>query len=362
MDAFTAFGFAFTFVLSVTVTLATVPLAQYLSRRFGIMSQPGGRRRETAPMPKLGGVAMFAGFSVTVLCAQLLPIERQDPNEVIRLTGLLLGSGVIFLVGLADDIRELNFFFQALGQIAASAIAIAFQIFIEYFNNPLTGQVTPEWDYIVTVTLTLLWLGLMINTVNFLDGVDGLAAGVCAIAGLMLFLNGAFFVTPSQTSVSLLPLALTGTCVAFLLYNFSPARIYMGGGAMYLGFLLGTLSIIGGAKMATILLVMGLPLMDLAWQALNRVRQGRSPFSGDRGHLHFRLLDNGVMTERQLVLGYYIFCAFFGMLTLVLESQWYKLVAFGVMLTLIGVGFALVTRLQRPQSSSENRVSASSSE
>jgi UDP-GlcNAc:undecaprenyl-phosphate GlcNAc-1-phosphate transferase len=124
----------------------------------------------------------------------------------------------------------------------------------------------------------------------------------------------------------------------------------MGGGAMLLGYLLGTLSIIGGAKMAAILLVMGLPLMDVAWQVVNRLRQGRSPFEGDRGHVHFRLLDMG-FSQRQIVLVYYLFCAFFGILTLVIESQFYKFIALAVMLALVALGFVIVSRSRHTDSS-----------
>ena len=297
-------------------------------------------------MPKLGGLAIFAGFTVAVLIAQFLPVPRLDPYELIRLTGLLLGGCIIVVVGLIDDWLELNFFWQAIGQIMACAVAIGFQIFIESFNNPFTGQLTERWPHIVTVALSLFWLGLMINTVNFLDGLDGLAAGVAFIASTLLFVNSAFVVQPVQTSVSLLPLSLMGATLGFLLFNFHPAQVYMGGSAMYLGYLLATLSIIGGAKMAVILLVMGLPLMDLAWQTLDRIRRGKNPFSGDRGHLHFRLLDSGILTHRQIVVIYYLFCAFFGGLTLILESELYKFIAFGVMLALIMIGFALVMRLK----------------
>ncbi|MDW8172521.1 MAG: MraY family glycosyltransferase [Anaerolineae bacterium] len=308
-------------------------------------------------MPKLGGLAIFAGFTIAVISAQQLPVPRLDPYEIIRLTGLLLGGCIIVVVGLIDDWLELNFFWQAIGQIMACATAIAFQIFIESFNNPFTGQLTERWPHIVTVTLSLFWLGLMINTVNFLDGLDGLAAGVAFIAGTLLFVNSAFVVQPAQTSVSLLPLSLMGATLGFLLFNFYPAQVYMGGSAMYLGYLLATLSIIGGAKMATILLVMGLPLMDLAWQALDRIRRGQNPFSGDRGHLHFRLLDSGILTHRQIVVAYYLFCAFFGGLTLVLESELYKFIAFSVMLALIMLGFALVTRLKPTRASSSSETS-----
>lgn len=329
-----------------------MPLAIYLSRYFGIVSQPGGRRRETHPIPKLGGLAMYVAFIITVLAAQFLPVPRMDPNEIIRLAGLLIGSTFIFFMSLLDDLYDFSAVPQGIAQIIAAGIAIAFLIFIESINNPLTGTQTDIFPPIVTISLSMFWLGLMMNTVNFLDGLDGLAGGVAFIAGAMLFINSAFVVQPAQTSVSLLPLALMGVSLGFVLHNFNPARVYMGSnGAFFLGYALGTLSIIGGAKMATILLVMGLPLMDVAWQIVNRMRQGRNPMVGDRGHVHFRLLDMG-FTQRQIVVAYYLFCAFFGVLTLVVASQLFKFLALGVMLSLIAIGFALLSRSYSEDSSS----------
>ncbi len=344
--------FLIVFLLAFSVALVLAPISEWLSYRFKILSVPGGRRRETSPIPKLGGLVIFGGFMIGVIGAQLLPVPRQDPNEVIRMIGLLLGGTVIFIFGVLDDIRDFGFFPQFIGQFIAAAIAIAFQIFIEFFNNPFTGEQTDPWAFAVTVALTLFWLVLMMNTVNFLDGVDGLSGGVALIAGVMLFINSAFRVEPAQISVSLLPLALMGACLGYLIFNWHPAKIMLGGTAHFLGFVLGTLSIIGGAKMATILLVMGLPLMDLAWQVINRLRHGRNPFQGDRGHIHFRLIDSGWMTERQIVVAYYLFCSFFGILTLVISSQFFKFVAFGVMLLLIAIGFIQVGRRTTHQSSS----------
>lgn len=352
MGLFEILAFITVFLLAFSVSLLTIPLAVRLSYRFGALSRPGGRRQESNPMPKLGGLAIFTGFTVAAVAAQFLPVPRFDDYEIFRLTGLLLGGTVIFVFGALDDIHEFGYFSHFLIQIFATAIAILFQVFIEGFNNPFTGSPTDPWPHIVTVALSMFWLILMINTVNFLDGLDGLAAGVAFIAGAMLFLNGAFRLNPPQVSVSLLPLALMGACAGFLLYNFFPARIYMGGGALYLGFILGALSIIGGAKMATILLVMGLPVVDLGWQALSRLVRGQNPFRGDRGHIHFRLLDHGLLSHRQIVLVYYAFCSFFGLLTLILESQLYKFIAFGVMVMLIFVGFALLKYPARDQTSS----------
>ncbi len=349
------------FGLALSTTLLLVPLADWLGKRFGITAKPGGRRLSEADarrVSKLGGVALFGGFVIAALAAQLLPVPRLDGSEIIRLIGLLLGGVIIFIVGLLDDIYELSALAQFLGQSAAAAIAILFQIFIEYFNNPLTGQQTPSWPFIVTVALSYFWLMGMMNTMNWLDGADGLAGGVTLIAGATLFINSAFRVEPAQASVSLLHLALIGTALGFVIYNFYPARIFMGGGATFLGYTLGALAIIGGAKMATILLVMGLPLLDSFWQVVTRLRKGRSPFVGDRGHLHFRLIDMGV-SQRQLVIGYYIFCALFGVLTLITGSQLFKFVALGVMALIVVIGFLLLNRYGRASSPSDSSALAS---
>lgn len=356
MNLTDAGAFLIVFSLAFSLTLLMIPLCERWGQRFGIVSRAGGRRSNEGDLrgvSKLGGVALFVGFTAAVLVAQLLPIPRLDPNEVVRLAGLVLGGVIIFGIGLLDDVFELNAVQIGIGQIVAAAIAVTFQIFIETLNNPFTGNQTDPWPFIVTVTISMFWLGLMMNTTNFMDGLDGLAGGVSFIAGTMLFVNSAFILQPAQTSVSLLPLALMGASLAFVLHNFYPARIFMGGGAYFLGYVLGTLSIIGGAKMATILLVMGLPLMDLVWQAAHRMSRGRNPMQGDRGHIHFRLLDMG-FSQRQIVLTYYAFCAFFGILTLITASQLFKFIAFGTMLLLIAVAFVILTRINQGESSNSS--------
>lgn len=337
-------AFLIVFGLAFATTLGLVPVMGWLGRRVGITAKYGGRRQSDADqrqVSKLGGIAIYAGFILAAVAAQFINVPRFDEAEVIRLTGLVIGATVIMVVGVVDDAFELNAVQLGIAQIIAAGIAIVFQIIIETLNNPLTGQQTDPWPYVVTVSLSMFWLGLMMNTVNFMDGLDGLAAGVALIAGTMLFVHSAFVL--EQLSVSLLPLALMGASAAFLLYNFHPARIIMGGGAYFLGYTLGVLSIIGGAKMATILLVMGLPLMDLAWQATHRIWRGKNPMQGDRGHVHYRLQDMG-FSQRQIVLAYYLFCTLFGVLTLITASQLFKFVALGTMLLLIGAGFALLAR------------------
>jgi UDP-GlcNAc:undecaprenyl-phosphate GlcNAc-1-phosphate transferase len=340
-------AFVITFALGLGVTLLLMPLCDRLGRRLGMATKAGGRRTTEADyrqVSKLGGLALTAGFVAAACAAQVLPVPRFDPNEVARFTGLMLGTLWLAGFGILDDKFELKAVPQLIIQTAAVAIAVGFQIFIEYFNNPLTGVQTDPFPFIVTAALTYAWMMLMMNTINFLDGLDGLAGGVAIIAAVVLFINSAFRL--GQTSVSLLHLALMGAALGFTLHNFHPARIFMGSGAVTLGYIVGALSIIGGAKMATILFVIGLPLLDAVWQGAHRLLRGRSPMRGDRGHLHFRLLDMG-LGQRTIVTIYYLFCACFGVLTLVVESQLFKLIALVVMFALVGVGLMFVTRRGR---------------
>lgn len=353
-------AFAVIFVAAFALSLAITPLAIHLGRRWGLVAKPGGRRQHTGEVPRTGSIPIFVAFFGAVLLSRLLVINpsaahpalpetfivlRFDPKEVIRLTGLLVGGTFIFIAGLLDDWWELSPLPQYFAQLLASAIAVAFLIIIEYVNNPFTGSQTPDFPYLLTATISLFWLGLMINTVNWLDGLDGLASGVVAIACVVLFVNAVFRLNPPQHSVALLPIALLGATLGFLPYNFYPAKIFLGSGAVFLGYVLGILSIIGGAKMASILLVMGLPLLDVAWQVVNRVLRGQNPVLGDRGHLHFRLADLG-LSQNQIVLGYYVFCALFGALALLIPSRLYKFVAILVMGLLSLAGFIWLTRQQ----------------
>lgn len=338
-------SFIAVFGVSLSLSLGLTPLAQQWGQRWGIIDRPRNRHQHTQTISKFGGLAMYAAFTSAAILAQFLPVVRTDDKEVTRLIGLLLGGTFLFVFGLLDDRYDFSALPQFLAQIAAAIIAILFLIIIEGFNNPLTGTLTPEWPYFVTVILTIFWLGFMMNTVNWLDGLDGLATGVCAVAALMVFLHAAFRL--DQVSVSLLPLALLGATLGFLPYNFHPARVFMGSnGALFLGYTIGVLGIIGGAKMATVLLVMGLPLLDVVWQIARRVSAGANPTQGDRGHVHYRLLDLG-LSQRQIVVGYYVFCTVFGGVALVTASRLYKLIALLVMAAVIGVGFAVLSRRTR---------------
>jgi len=290
-----------------------------------------------APTPKLGGVALFVPFLIAVGLSLILypPSVQPEPDlsEPLRLAGLIIGSLIVFLVGVYDDKRELSPWPQLAVQFVAAGVAIYSGIVIHEIASPFGGLVTfPPW---FAIAFTLFWIMGMMNTINWLDGLDGLAAGITVIASLIFFAHSNRL---GQVSIALLPLALAGCTLGFLPYNFYPARLFMGtSGALFLGFALGTLSIIGGAKAATALLVLGIPILDVAWQIVNRLRQRRSPLRGDRGHLHHRLLDMGI-SRRRVVLLFYLLCASFGGLALLLPPGLYKLYA----LLVLGVVAATV--------------------
>ena len=320
-------AFPLVFGVAFVTSLLLTPLTARLGITLGFVDIPGGRRIHPEPRSRLGGVALFVSFVLAVLLTLLLPASllppRHDPKELTRLTGVLLGSAFIFAVGLYDDRFELGPIPQLLAQLGASVIAIAFLVFIERVMNPLTDRLV-IFPFPFTVAFTVFWIAGMINTVNFLDGLDGLAAGVgaivCAVLTLHMWREG-------QHSVALLPLALLGSTLGFLPFNFHPARVFMGScGSFFLGYALGTLSIVAGAKVATILLVMGVPIIDVAWLILQRTRRGRSAFQADRSHLHHRLYDLG-LSQRQVVAIYCGVSAFFGALVFLLPSRLYKLYA-----------------------------------
>jgi UDP-GlcNAc:undecaprenyl-phosphate GlcNAc-1-phosphate transferase len=254
---------------------------------------------------------------------------------------------VVLAVGVIDDRYDLPAWPQFAAQIAAAAIAVAGGILIERVTNPLGFELVDSLVHIpetLAVVFTLFWLIGATNTINFLDGVDGLAAGVVMVAALVLAAHSLLL---GQLTIALLPLALAGACLGFLPYNFQPARITMGTcGSMFLGFSIGALAIIGGAKAATLLLVLGLPVVDTGWTILRRLARGQSPLRGDRTHLHHRLLELG-LGERQIVLGMYLVCLALGVLALVLSTRLAKLYAIGVMAAATIALAILLTYLNR---------------
>lgn len=336
----TELAYLLVFTTATLLALVITPIATHLGRRWGWVDYPGGRRGHRGVVPRTGGIGIFVPFLLALTLGLALGIPTADPNEPRRLLGLVLGSLWMFLVGLADDHWDLSPRLQLAAQGVAGIIAIATLIFIERVNNPLTNQVI-VFPMPVVVVLTLFWTAGMINTVNWLDGLDGLAAGVAAILCAVLAVH---MYRVGQPSVALLPVALLGATIGFLPYNFYPARVFMGSnGAFFLGYALGCLGIMAGARVATVLLVMGIPIADVAWQILDRVRHRRPPVQGDRGHLHFRLVDMG-LPQPVIVVAYWAFCGVFGLLALTVSSRLYKLLALLVLGGIVTLVLAALSR------------------
>ncbi|MEW5986753.1 MAG: MraY family glycosyltransferase [Chloroflexota bacterium] len=305
------FSYLLVFLAAFGCSLVLTPAVRHLALRWQIVAEPGGRRRHSGRLPRLGGLPLLAAYGVGVgLIYWRLPPSGDD---ALRLRGVVLGTLVIFLGGLIDDRWELPALPQFLIQAAGAAVAMAYIVFIEVYTNPFTGELTWITPRILALAVTLFWILAMINAVNWLDGLDGLATGVGAIAALLFAWHSYRL---GQTAVAAFPLALAGALLGFLPYNFSPARIFLGtAGAYFLGYNLATLAILSPAKIATALLVLAVPILDWAWQIFDRLRQRRSPFQGDRGHLHFRLADRGVPV-RWIVLGYYGVAVTFGLVAI----------------------------------------------
>lgn len=282
------------------------PLSMRLAHRWGAVQIPKRERDiHRGAMPRLGGVAIGVAFMVAALLSRTFTVSPPNANEAITFQGLILGSAIMLIFGVLDDKWELPAWPQFAVQFAVAAIAISHDLIIEYFNNPITDSRIPTLPLLATVLLTTFWFVGTMNTVNWLDGLDGLADGVLAIASAVF---AAHMAREGQYSVALLALALFGATVGVLPFNFNPARTFIGSsGSFFLGYALAALAVIAGAKVATLLFVLGLPILDTAWQIVSRLRRGQNPFKGDRGHMHQRLLDAG-FSQKQIVVGYYIFC------------------------------------------------------
>ncbi len=335
--------------IAFTLSLLLTWIAMRAGIRFGIADKPGGRRKHTRITSRLGVLPLFGAFTLTALAGRAFGVPSLDPNEPARFIAFIAGGCIVFALALLDDKFNLPPRWQFALQIAAAFIAIAGQIYIERFTNPLTRELVilpealgPIAGNFVVVTLTLFWFLGMMNTVNFLDGVDGLASTVALIAAGVVAIH---MLREGQFSVALLPIALVGTLLGFLTFNFPPAKIFLGGGALYLGYALACAGIIGGAKIALLLLVMGLPIIDVLWQMIDRVRHGRSPTSSDRGHLHFRLADAGWPAIRIVAL-YATACILFGGAALLPISPLAKLITLAGLFVLVIAG---MLRLPGPE-------------
>ena len=325
--------FVATFAIAWAAALALTPLAARWSRKVGLVDQPRPGEVQHDPIPRAGGHAIYLSFCAAVLASLLF--APRDPGETWRVAGLVLGVAVLVPFAVWDDFQRLGPLPQLLAQLLASLVPLAIGITMSSVSNPFApppfgAQIPlPGW---IAVPATIAWLVLMMNSMNWLDTMDGLAGGVGAIAAVILFLVS---VSLHQGTIALLPLALAGACLGFVPYNFNPARVFMGTtGSMFLGYALGVISIIGGAKIASTVLVLGVPVLDALFVVVQRSLAGRLPWrGGDNAHLIHRLYGVG-FTQRKIALLVYAICALFGWLatSLIRTEKLYAMAALAVVL------------------------------
>lgn len=346
-------------VVSAAVSALLTPLVRWFAVQHGALDRPEAapdRKVHRAPVPLLGGLGPIAAFWLTLGVVRLIQPDALAGLPRTTMLGLGLATVLLAVGGVLDDRRRLTPGRQFVWPLLAAVVATLAGVGIDFITNPFGGllrldhvQVTFGATEVVLWAdlFTVLWLLGMTYTTKFLDGLDGLVAGVTVIGGVILT---AVSLRPEvdQPTTALLAVALAGACLGFLPFNFHPARVFLGeSGALWAGFMLGALAVVSGGKIATALLLMGIPILDVAWVIARRLREGRSPFRGaDRKHLHFRLLDVG-LGHRQAVVSLYALTAAFGVMTLLFRG-WQKVVVLGALVVVMVVlGALLVARAQR---------------
>lgn len=334
------------FVASALVAFLATPVVRRVVHGLRILDQPDERRTHVAPLPRGGGIAVAVAFLVVggglVLFGGALPgMPGNGSVSSLNLLGLFGGGILATVLGALDDRFDLRARWQFVGQLALAAVAVAAGVTVAFIGDPFG----PDRGIIrfaapVGIAFTVVWIVGMINSLNFIDGLDGLSTGIALIAAVTL---GLLSLTPqvNEPLVAVLCFVLAGGLLGFLRWNFHPAVIFQGSaGIMFLGYVLAVLAILGSAKVVVALLVLAVPIIDTFWVIVRRLSSGRSPFSPDRGHIHHRLLDLG-LSHRSTVLLIYLVCATLGVMSLFVSSAT-AVLAFVVALIAFGVvAFAL---------------------
>ncbi len=323
------------------VSCLVTPLVAVVMRRFRILDYPRQERKiHTEPIPLGGGLAIFITFFGLLFLAVTFGFFEFRAISSSELLVIFVGATVLMIGGIWDDAKTLRPRYQIIFPIVASLLAVAAGIAPEVVTNPFGGTINLN-DLIPSLTAGLqganiilfVWLMGMMFTTKFLDGLDGLVAGMVCIGSIVIYLltkQPAWF----QPEVGFLALLLAGSCLGFLIWNFHPAKIFLGeGGSLLTGYLLATIAVISGSKIITTLLVMGVPALDVARVIGARLLKKQSVFVGDSNHLHFQLIKSG-LTQRQAVAVFYSIGLVFGLSTLFL-TNFFKLVAFSIVAVLL---------------------------
>lgn len=324
-------------VLAGLIAFTTTPAVSVLAYKIGAIDVPlDERRMHKKPTPRIGGLAIFAGFVVaTLVFCDVTP----------ELVAIYIGGLIIVAVGVIDDVFRINAWIKLAAQIGVALIAVSQGVVVEFINLFGTYITFGAWS----IPITVLWIVGLTNAINLIDGLDGLACGVSAICStsllLVMILKGEYF-------AAMLTAIVVGSCLGFLPFNSNPAKIFMGDtGAMFLGYTMAVISISGVFKLHTVisfivpLSIFGLPICDTAFAFIRRILHGKSPFSADRGHLHHKLIDMG-FNQKQSVRILYAICAILGTSAIMFTEEHFTraiiIIAAGLVIFLIN--FLIVRR------------------
>ncbi|MBW7475014.1 undecaprenyl/decaprenyl-phosphate alpha-N-acetylglucosaminyl 1-phosphate transferase [Paenibacillus oenotherae] len=340
------------FIVSLTLAVLITPLVIKLAFKIGAIDKPNHRKVHTRIMPRLGGLGIYAAFVGAYFAIKpFIPdglLRNYDTNLI---NALLTGGSIIIVIGVLDDRFELSAKVKLVGQIiAASVVVLGFGVKIDLLNIPFGESMQPVAAWL-SIPLTILWIVGVTNAINLIDGLDGLAAGVSAIAiGTILVMATVMGFVP----VILLSALLLGGVVGFLFFNFHPAKIFMGDtGSLFLGFSLATLSMIGFKQVTVVsflvpLLIIGVPLSDTFFAIVRRWVNKKPIFAPDKGHLHHCLRELG-FSHRRTVLIIYAIAAFFGICAIVQSTivqssaaNWITFVIILVLVFVLQIGAELI--------------------
>ena len=310
---------AITFAIACVVAMIVTPLVRGIAHRYGLLDHPDGRKVHELPTPRLGGVAMAVGFAVAIAVATLASPALSDLGglRASHVLAILAGVGLLLLAGLVDDVRGMRAMLKLGLQIAAAVVAWLLGLRIDAIHSPAASIELG----LLSLPITVAWIVGVINAINLIDGLDGLAAGVS------LTVLGAFgLIAAVDRADPTLPIiaATAGAAAGFLAYNLHPASIHMGDtGAMFLGFVVAAIGIsltqdgIGQRSPWVPLVALALPLADMVWAIIRRTAKGEPFFMPDRGHIHHQLLRAG-LTQRDAMLLLTAVSAGFGLLAVLL--------------------------------------------
>jgi len=349
---------ALVFLATLVATAFFVSRVRGIAVQMGLLGRVGARHLAPAAIPRLGGVGIFLGVCVGIGVSFVLPVTRYA-DETGKIAVMLVGGVIVFAINLADDLVEL----PPLPRLAWLFVAAGFVVLPQLFDPwrevaPLRGTGIVISDLpnpfgakaialplAVAIPFTLVWIVGMTNAINWIDAVDGLSGGVVLIGSAVLFIHTYF--GQHQFTISLLPLVLGAAALGFLRYNWHPARIIMGDcGAMFLGYALAVAAIIGGAKIATTLLVLIVPAVNMVWAILVRLLRRANPMRADESHLHYQLMRRGMKPQYITLLAYAV-CIAFGAFALVFDKR-VKLILFAVVAVAVFLSLVLLARTTPP--------------